>query len=198
MLQCIEKLKELGHELEAVEFPLINYMVPTYYILTTAEASSNLSRYDGIHFGYRSKEANDIPSTYKQSRSQGFGLEVKRRIMLGTFVLSAGYYDAYYTKAQKVRQLIKKRTDQVFDYYDFIMSPTTPHTAFKLGKQSDDPTVAYLEDIFTVHANIGGFPAISLPKGNHSNGLPFGIQFMAPQFKDSQLLNFSKYVMDEL
>lgn len=198
MLQSIEKLRELGHELEAVEFPLINYMVPTYYILTTAEASSNLSRYDGIHFGYRSKEANDIPSTYKQSRSQGFGLEVKRRIMLGTFVLSAGYYDAYYTKAQKVRQLIKKRTDQVFDNYDFIMSPTTPHTAFKLGKQSDDPTVAYLEDIFTVHANIGGFPAISLPKGKHSNGLPFGIQFMAPQFKDSQLLNFSKYVMDEL
>lgn len=194
----IEKLKGLGHELEAVDFPLINHMVPTYYVLTTAEASSNLSRFDGIHFGYRSQDANDIPTTYKKSRSQGFGEEVKRRIMLGTFVLSAGYYDAYYTKAQKVRQLIKEKTDQVFDNYDFIMSPTTPHTAFPLGNKSDDPTTAYLEDIFTVHANIGGYPAISLPKGEHSNGLPFGIQFMAPQFKDSQLLSFSNQVMNGL
>lgn len=194
----IEKLRGLGHELEAVDFPLINYMVPTYYVLTTAEASSNLSRFDGIHFGYRSQEANDIPTTYKKSRSQGFGEEVKRRIMLGTFVLSAGYYDAYYTKAQKVRQLIKDKTDRVFDNYDFIMSPTTPHTAFPLGNKSDDPTMAYLEDIFTVHANIGGYPAISLPKGEHSNGLPFGIQFMAPQFKDSQLLSFSNQVMNDL
>lgn len=194
----IEKLRGLGHELEAVDFPLINHMVPTYYVLTTAEASSNLSRFDGIHFGYRSQEANDIPTTYKKSRSQGFGEEVKRRIMLGTFVLSAGYYDAYYTKAQKVRQLIKDKTDQIFDNYDFIMSPTTPHTAFPLGNKSDDPTMAYLEDIFTVHANIGGYPAISLPKGEHSNGLPFGIQFMAPQFKDSQLLSFSNQVMNDL
>jgi aspartyl-tRNA(Asn)/glutamyl-tRNA(Gln) amidotransferase subunit A len=197
-LDLIEKLKSLGHELEAVDFPLINHMVPTYYVLTTAEASSNLSRFDGIHFGYRSQEANDIPTTYKKSRSQGFGQEVKRRIMLGTFVLSAGYYDAYYTKAQKVRGLIKQKTDQVFDNYDFIMSPTTPHTAFTLGNKSDDPTTAYLEDIFTVHANIGGYPAISLPKGKHSNGLPFGVQFMAPQFKDSQLLSFSNQVMNDL
>ena len=184
--------------MEGVDFPLLNYMVPTYYVLTTAEASSNLSRYDGIHFGYRSQQATDIPSTYKQSRSEGFGLEVKRRIMLGTFVLSAGYYDAYYTKAQKVRRLIKKRTDQVFDSYDLIMSPTTPHTSFKIGNQSDDPTVAYLEDIFTVHANIGGYPAISLPNGTHSNGLPFGVQFMAPTFHDSQLLTFSNQLMNDL
>mgnify|MGYP006073513187 FL=1 len=197
-LDIIEKLKALGHQLEAVDFPLINYMVPTYYVLTTAEASSNLSRFDGIHFGYRSKEANDIPTTYKKSRSQGFGEEVKRRIMLGTFVLSSGYYDAYYTKAQKVRKLIQETTDQVFDKYDFIMSPTTPHTAFEIGKKSDDPTTAYLEDIFTVHANLGGYPAISLPKGQHSNGLPFGIQFMAPQFKDSKLLSFSNQVMNGL
>ena len=197
-LETIEKLKALGHELEEVDFPLLNFMVPTYYVLTTAEASSNLSRFDGIHFGYRSQEANDIPTTYKKSRSQGFGQEVKRRIMLGTFVLSAGYYDAYYTKAQKVRQLIKEKTERLFDKYDFIMSPTTPHTAFPLGNKSDDPTTAYLEDIFTIHANIGGYPAISLPKGQHSNGLPFGIQFMAPPFKDSQLLSFSNQVMNDL
>jgi aspartyl-tRNA(Asn)/glutamyl-tRNA(Gln) amidotransferase subunit A len=197
-LENIEKLKSLGHTLIPVDFPFLDYMVPTYYVLTTAEASSNLSRYDGIHFGYRSSEAQDIPSTYKMSRTQGFGTEVKRRIMLGTFVLSSGYYDAYYTKAQKVRALISQKTKAIFDSCDFILSPTTPHTAFEIGQINDDPTKAYLEDIFTVHANLTGCPAISLPISKHSNGFPFGLQLMAPSFQDSDLLSFSKYLMNEL
>lgn len=196
-LKHIDKLKELGHTLIPIEFPLLDYMVPTYYVLTTAEASSNLSRFDGIHYGYRSPDAKDIPSTYKQSRTEGFGEEVKRRIMLGTFVLSAGYYDAYYTKAQRVRAKIAKKTDEIFNQCDFILSPTTPATAFKLGEISDDPTKAYLEDIFTVHANLVGCPAISLPLSKHSNNLPFGLQLMAPSFNDANLLTISKHIMDE-
>lgn len=193
---AIKNLKGLGHELTPVDFSYINQMVPTYYILTTAEASSNLSRFDGIRYGRRSADAADIPSVYKKSRTEGFGQEVKRRIMLGTFVLSSGYYDAYYTKAQKVRRILLEKTNQIFADHDFILCPTTPHTAFELGNTSDDPTQAYLEDIFTVHANIVGCPAISLPKGKHSNGKPFGIQLMAPSFKDKELLAFSEQIMN--
>src|SRR5690606_7728735 len=157
---------------------------------TTAEASSNLARYDGIHFGYRSPNATDLESTYKLSRTEGFGTEVKRRILLGTFVLSSGYYEAYYGQAQKARMLIKQETDQVFEDFDLMLSPTAPHTAFEIGKKQTDPTVMYLEDIFTVQANICGIPAVSLPLGQHSNGLPYGIQLMAPAFSEKKLLQF--------
>ncbi len=195
VLKSIEQLRADGHEVEAISFPYLDYMVPTYYVLTTAEASSNLSRYDGVHFGYRSESAKDVESTYVASRSEGFGPEVQRRIMLGTFVLSAGYYDAYYTKGQKVRRIITEKTEEIFSRYDFILTPTTPATAFGLGENIDDPITMYLQDIFTVQANLYGGPAISLPMGNHSNGLPFGIQLMASKFEESKLLSFSKELM---
>ena len=196
ILEKIEQLKKYGHKVVALDFPYLNYMVPTYYVLTTAEASSNLARYDGVHFGHRSAYAHDIASTYANSRTEGFGEEVQRRIMLGTFVLSAGYYDAYYTKAQKVRRLILDKTQAIFEKCDLILSPTSPHTALEIGKTYDDPTQLYLEDIFTAHANIVGMPAISLPTGKHSNGLPFGIQLMAPAFKDDELLAASNQIMN--
>ena len=196
MEKIITDLKAQGHEVQALDFPFLDYLVPIYYVLTTAEASSNLARFDGVHYGYRSPNAKDIPTTYTKSRTEGFGEEVKRRIMLGTFVLSAGYYDAYYSKAQKARRLISENTNKIFKEYDFILSPTTPHTAFDLNRKTADPTVMYLEDIFTVQANIVGCCAISLPMGQHSNGLPFGIQLMAPQRKDQELLAFSKHLMN--
>ena len=193
----IEHLKADGHTVESVEFPYLEHIVPVYYVLTTAEASSNLARFDGVHYGYRSVSATDIPSTYTKSRTEGFGEEVKRRIMLGTFVLSAGYYDAYYTKGQKVRRLLQDKTNEIFESYDFILSPTTPHTAFEIDRETADPTVMYLEDIFTVQANIVGCCAVSLPTGKHSNGLPFGIQLMGPNFKDKELLAFSHQIMNK-
>jgi aspartyl-tRNA(Asn)/glutamyl-tRNA(Gln) amidotransferase subunit A len=195
-LAVIEKLKADGHSVQAVEFPYLNQMVPTYYVLTTAEASSNLSRYDGVHFGYQSPNAEGVENTYKKSRSEGFGEEVQRRIMLGTFVLSHGYYDAYYTKGQKVRRVIQNKTTAIFDEADFIITPTTPTTAFEIGQNADDPITMYLQDIFTVQANLSGNPAISLPLGQHSNGLPFGIQVMAKHFAESDLLAFSGYMME--
>ncbi len=191
ILSTIMKLKSLGHIVEQVDFPLLEYLVPSYYMITTAEASSNLSRYDGIHYGYRSKQAYDLESTYKKSRTEGFGKEVKRRIMLGTFVLSAGYYDAYYAKAQKVRRLIKNATEKILTDYDFILTPTTTNVAFKIGQKTDDPIEMYLEDIFTVQANLAGMPAISLPLGKNKEGLPFGIQFMANAFEEEKLLAFA-------
>jgi len=197
LTETIETLKKSGHTVEPIDFPYLDYLVPCYYVLTTAEASSNLSRYDGVHYGYRSPNAFDLESTYKKSRTEGFGKEVKRRIMLGTFVLSSGYYDAYYSKAQKVRRLIRDKTQEIFNDYDFILLPTTPHTAFEIGKKTDDPIAMYLEDIFTVHANLAGIPAISLPIGKHSNGLPFGIQLMANKFEEKELLAFSKFLMEK-
>jgi aspartyl-tRNA(Asn)/glutamyl-tRNA(Gln) amidotransferase subunit A len=192
----INKLKADGHKVEGVDFPFLDYMVPAYYILTTAEASSNLSRYDGVHYGYRSPNATDLETTYTKSRTEGFGKEVKRRIMLGAFVLSAGYYDAYYSKAQKVRRIIQEKTQEIFKDYDFIVLPTAPSTAFEFGLGSEDPVRMYLEDIFTVQANLAGIPSISLPLGKHSNGLPFGVQVMANRFEEANLLAFSKYMMN--
>ena len=197
LIELIEQLKADGHTVTAVDFPFLDYVIPAYYVLTTAEASSNLSRYDGIHYGYRSKNATDLESTYKLSRSEGFGAEVKRRIMLGTFVLSSGYYDAYYSKAQKVRRILRDRTQSIFENNDFILLPSTPSTAFKLGERSADPIKMYLEDIYTVQANLCGVPAISLPLGKHSNGLPFGVQLMANTNQDSQLMAFSSRLMNE-
>lgn len=193
-LAALEKLKQNGHSVEAVDFPFLDFLVPTYYVLTTAEASSNLSRFDGVHFGYRSPNATDLESTYKKSRSEGFGKEVKRRIMLGTFVLSAGYYDAYYGKAQKVRNKIRQKTREILSGYDFIVTPSTPGTAFEFGKNSADPIKMYLEDIFTVQANIVGCPAISVPNGTHSNGLPIGLQIMGRDFEEGHLLNIAAQI----
>jgi aspartyl-tRNA(Asn)/glutamyl-tRNA(Gln) amidotransferase subunit A len=193
MEDTITKLKADGHEVEFVSFPYLEYMVPTYYVLTTAEASSNLSRFDGVHFGHRSSSAVGVEQTYKKSRSEGFGPEVQRRIMAGTFVLSHGYYDAFYTKGQKVRRVLKNRTEEILSQYDLILLPTTPSTAFELNAVKD-PIQMYLQDIFTVHANLTGHPAISLPLGKHSNGLPFGIQVMGKNFGEKDLFNFSSYL----
>lgn len=190
----MDALKAAGHTVEAIDFPYLDYLVPSYYVLTTAEASSNLSRFSGIHYGHRTSNATDLESTYKKSRSEGFGKEVKRRIMLGTFVLSAGYYDAYYSKAQKVRRMIKDKTQEILKDFDFILTPSTPGTAFEFGKNSADPIKMYLEDIFTVQANIAGVPAISVPCGVHSNGLPMGLQLMADYFEEEKLLNLASRI----
>lgn len=191
VLNKLEEFKKQGHTVEAVDFPYLDFLVPVYYVLTTAEASSNLSRFDGVHYGYRTKNATDLESTYKKSRSEGFGKEVKRRIMLGTFVLSAGYYDAYYAKGQKVRKLLQQKTFDILKQYDFIVTPSTPGPAFEFGKNSADPIKMYLEDIFTVQANIAGVPAISVPCGKHSNGLPMGIQLMANYFEEGKLFELA-------
>lgn len=156
-IELVEKWKSEGHQVEAVGFELMDYLIPTYYVLTTAEASSNLSRYDGIRYGHRSEEAEQFEEVYTKSRSEGFGKEVKRRIMLGSYVLSAGYYDAYYGKAQKIRGMIKQRFDTLFETYDFVVMPTTPSTAFRLGEQLDDPVAMYLSDVYTVPANLAGY-----------------------------------------
>lgn len=189
----IANLKAQNHDVELVSFPYLQYMVPAYYVLTTAEASSNLARFDGVHYGHRAADAQGVEATYKKSRSEGFGAEVKRRIMAGTFVLSHGYYDAYYTKAQKVRRVLVDKTEEIFSSFDFILLPTTPSTAFELNGVKD-PIQMYLQDIFTVHANLTGHPAISLPLGKHSNGLPFGIQVMAKKFDENGLFNFAEYL----
>jgi aspartyl-tRNA(Asn)/glutamyl-tRNA(Gln) amidotransferase subunit A len=193
MNQLIGQLKAKGHEVELVSFPYLDYVVPTYYVLTTAEASSNLSRFDGVHFGYRSTDAKGVEETYKKSRSEGFGEEVKRRIMAGTFVLSHGYYDAYYTKAQKVRRVLQDKTNEILANYHFILLPTTPSVAFDKGGVKD-PIQMYLQDIFTVHANLSGHPALSIPVGKHSSGLPFGIQIMASNFDENGMLNLAQYI----
>jgi aspartyl-tRNA(Asn)/glutamyl-tRNA(Gln) amidotransferase subunit A len=188
--QQIEQLRSAEHTVETVSFPYLEQMVPTYYVLTTAEASSNLSRFDGVHYGYRAPEAKGVEDTYKKSRSNGFGPEVKRRIMAGTFVLSHGYYDAYYTKAQKVRRVLRDKTEEILREYDVILTPSTPSTAFALNSVKD-PIQMYLQDIFTVHANLTGHPAISLPLGKHSNGMPFGIQLMGSAFGEKDLFSIA-------
>lgn len=190
MIAVIDQLKAEGHIVEPVSFPYLDYMVPTYYVLTTAEASSNLSRFDGVHYGYRAPNAQGVENTYKLSRSEGFGPEVKRRIMAGTFVLSNEFYDAYYTKGQKVRRVLQNKTKEIFEKFDFILTPTTPAAAFDLNGVSD-PIQMYLQDIYTVHANLTGNPAISLPLGKTTDNMPFGIQLMAAPFQEAELFNFS-------
>lgn len=195
-LDFIEKLKQLGHELTPISFPFLDVLVPVYYTLTTAEASSNLSRFAGMHYGKRSEKAKDLETTIKFSRTEGFGTEVKRRIMTGTFVLSSGYYDAYYSKAQKVRRVVKNHTDALFSEYDFIVSPTSPTVAFGIGEKASNPIAMYLADIFTVHANIAGNPAISIPFGEDENGMPIGMQLMAASGMDAKLLAFSEHLSE--
>lgn len=202
--KLLNDLKEDNHIVEALDFEFLDYIVPAYYILTTAEASSNLSRYDGVRYGYRSKQAiADLTEFYKRNRSEGFGKEVKRRIMLGTFVLSAGYYDAYFSRAQKVRRLLVEKTEMVFNGlsrgkqgFDFILMPVSPTIAFKIGEKTGDPVAMYLADIYTVFANLTGIPAIALPLFRHSSGMPFGVQLMAKRFDELSLLQCSRYLME--
>jgi len=191
----IEKLKDNGHTVQAIDFPLAEYLLPTYYILATAEASSNLSRYDGVRYGYRSKNTTDLASMYKKTRAEGFGKEVQRRILLGTFALSSSYYDAYYSKAQKVRRLIRDKTKEIFKNFDFIIMPTAPTTAYKLGEKRENPLEEYLTDLFSVQANVAGVPGISVPCGKDQQGLPIGLQIIADDFEEAKLFQFSEMVM---
>ncbi len=197
ILASLEQFKKLGHQIEYVSFNLLDYLVPTYYILTTAEASSNLSRFDGVHYGYRNTEAESLNSLYKLSRAEGFGEEVKRRIMLGTFVLSAGYYDAYYQKAQQVRRLIREKVEELLKEHDFLISPVTPTPAFKMGENSQDPLVMYMADIYTVLASLAGIPAVALPLGNNRAGLPLSVQLMTKHFNEQELLSLSHSFLDK-
>jgi aspartyl-tRNA(Asn)/glutamyl-tRNA(Gln) amidotransferase subunit A len=187
----IEKLKDEGHQVEEVSLPMTEYTIATYYILTTAEASSNLARYDGARFGYRTDNYSNLEEMYVNSRTEGFGSEVKRRIMLGTYVLSSGYYDAYYRKAQKVRRLIKEDFDKVFQQVDLLITPTTPTTAFKIGEKSDNPLEMYLSDIYTTSANLAGIPGINIPIAKSKDGLPIGMQVLAKQFDEEKLISFA-------
>ena len=195
--QLSDQLKKDGHETEEIDFNLIDFIVPAYYVLTTAEASSNLSRYDGVRYGYCHKnDSRDLTEFYKKTRSKGFGKEVKRRIMLGTFVLSEGYYDAYFTKAQQIRRLLVNQTTEIFKRFDALILPTVPSTAFEAGRMQKDPMAMYLADIYTVYANLTGTPAISLPLFKHSNGMPFGLQVITNKHNELTLLEFSDMLMN--
>ncbi len=197
--ECLEELKKAGHEVKPVSFSLTDFIVPTYYILTTAEASSNLARYDGARFGYQSaKPAENLSTFYQQNRTEGFGKEVKRRIMLGTFVLSTGYYEAYFTKAQRVREQLTEQTELVFNNFDFILAPNSPTIAYKLGEKNKDPLAMYMGDIFTVFANLTGVPAISLPVFKHSSNLPFGLQVLSSPHNEVSLQRFSHQLMQTI
>ncbi|MBA2563291.1 MAG: Asp-tRNA(Asn)/Glu-tRNA(Gln) amidotransferase subunit GatA [Chitinophagaceae bacterium] len=194
--RLIEKMKKDGFTVEPLEFEWLEYVVPTYYVLTTAEASSNLSRYDGIRFGPSiASKKTDLTNFYTTTRSNGFGKEVKRRIMLGTFVLSAGYYDAYFTKAQQVRRILCEQTKSIFKKYDALIIPTVTSTAFNLDEISKDPIAMYLADIYTVYANLVGIPGISVPLFKHSDGLPFGLQIMSNKCNELSLLRFSDLML---
>lgn len=195
-LAFIEQLKQDGYQVKELEFDLIDYIVPTYYVLTTAEASSNLSRFDGVRYGYQSTPVKEeLTEFYSANRSEGFGKEVQRRIMLGTFVLSAGYYDAYYTKAQQVRRKLYEQTKLVFSEVDVLLMPVSPSTAFKIGEKNNNPVEMYLADIYTVFANLVGIPGLSIPLFQHSNGLPFGLQMMTKHFDEVSLLRLANTFM---
>ncbi len=191
----LNDLKSEGHTVDEVGFDLLEYLIATYYVISTAEASSNLARFDGVHYGYRSKGASEMDTVYKRSRTEGFGKEVKNRIMLGTFVLSSGYYDAYYSRAQKVRRILTDKIRGILKDYDFIVMPTSPTVAFKFGEKTDNPVEMYLADIYTVLANLTGIPAISLPLAEDKNGLPIGVQLLADKFQETKLLAFSNKLM---
>ena len=184
----IAVLKEAGHRVQEISFEMMEYLVPCYYVLTTAEASSNLSRFDGVRYGHQTEDFEDIAELYKNTRSEGFGTEVKRRIMMGTFVLSVGYFDAYFAKAQKVRRMICDKVNEIFDSVDFLLMPTTTDMAWKIGELVDDPVQMYLSDIFTVLANLTGLPAISVPIENNNQELPYGLQLIGTKFADERLI----------
>ncbi len=190
----IDGLRSAGAGIVEISLPHLDYTIPTYYVLATAEASSNLERYDGARYGHRAAEVDELDEMYVRSRTEGFGPEVKRRIMLGTFVLSAGYYDAYYRKAQRVRRLIKEDYDEVFGKVDAIISPTAPTTAFRLGEKTSDPLQMYVSDIFTVSANLAGIPGISVPAGKDSQCLPIGVQLLGRQFEEETILTLANFI----
>ena len=191
----IDYAKDCGAEIVDISLPHTNYALPTYYIVAPAEASSNLARYDGVKYGFRAKGENLI-DMYEKTRSEGFGAEVQRRIMIGTYVLSSGYYDAYYLKAQKVRKLIKNDFDEAYKKVDAILTPSTPSSAFKIGEKKDDPISMYLNDIFTVPVNLAGLPAISIPAGHDATGYPLGLQIIGKAFKEQEILNLA-YAMED-
>jgi len=190
--QSIENFRSLGAKIVDVELPYAKYGIAVYYIIATAEASSNLARYDGVRYGFRAEEAATLRQMYFKTREEGFGAEVKRRIMLGTYVLSSGYYDAYYSKAQKVRALVKRDYQKAFTSCDAILTPTSPSAAFKIGEKSEDPLAMYLNDVYTVSANLAGTPAISIPSGLSSDGLPIGAQLIGNFWSEDKLLNLAR------
>ncbi len=198
ILNVVDELKLEGYEVKEVSLPKTEYTIAVYYILTTAEASSNLARFDGARYGVRADDYTNLKEMYLNSRTQGFGKEVKRRIMLGTYVLSSGYYDAYYRKAQKVRRLIKEDFDKTFSEVDLLITPTTPTTAFKIGEKSDDPLQMYLSDIYTTSANLAGIPGISIPIGKNSENLPIGLQILSQQFEEAKIFQLAKHIQDEI
>ncbi|PTU76308.1 Asp-tRNA(Asn)/Glu-tRNA(Gln) amidotransferase subunit GatA [Pseudomonas mangrovi] len=188
VMAVVEELKKLGATVKQISLPNMQHAIPAYYVIAPAEASSNLSRFDGVRFGYRCENPQNLEDLYKRSRAEGFGAEVKRRIMVGTYALSAGYYDAYYLKAQKIRRLIKNDFVRAFEEVDLILGPTTPNLAWKLGEKNDDPVAAYLEDIYTITANLAGVPGLSMPAG-FVDGLPVGVQLLGNYFQEARLLN---------
>ena len=194
-LEAIAVLKRDGNIVEEVEFPMLKYVLPAYYLLTMAEASSNMSRYDGVRYGSRAEDSHNLSDLYINTRTEGFGNEVKRRIMLGTFVLSAGYYDAYYGKAQKIRKIVREKTLELLTLYDYILSPTTPGTAFKIGEKRANPIEIYLEDLFTVQPSMAGVPAISLPIKPKSGSLPLGLQVIGNDFEENKLYSIGEYFL---
>lgn len=198
ILNIVDELKIEGYEVKEVSLPKTEYTIATYYILTTAEASSNLARFDGARYGFRANDYSNLKEMYLNSRTQGFGKEVKRRIMLGTYVLSSGYYDAYYRKAQKVRRLIKEDFDNAFKQVDLLITPTTPTVAFKIGEKSDDPLQMYLSDIYTTSANLAGIPGMSIPIGKNSDNLPIGLQILSQQFQEEKIFHLAKHIQDEI
>ncbi|HZY10601.1 MAG TPA: Asp-tRNA(Asn)/Glu-tRNA(Gln) amidotransferase subunit GatA, partial [Bacteroidota bacterium] len=194
IMKKIDTLRENGAVIKEVSLPHSEYTIATYYILTTAEASSNLARYDGARYGKRATSADSLKEMYTLSRTEGFGDEVKRRIMLGTYVLSAGYYDTYYRKGQKVRRLIKEDFDKTFQEVDCLITPTSPTTAFKIGEKVDDPLTMYLSDVYTVSANLAGIPGISIPCGKDHRGLPIGLQILGKQFDEETILRVADFL----
>ena len=188
VLQAAEELKKKGAIVEEFDLSLVEYAIPAYYVIACAEASSNLARFDGVKYGYRTKEYEGLHNMYKKSRSEGFGPEVKRRIMLGSFVLSSGYYDAYYLKALRTKALIKQAFDKAFEKYDVILGPAAPTTAPKLGQSLSDPIKMYLGDIYTISVNLAGLPGISLPCGKDKNGLPIGLQLIGNCFEEKKII----------
>ncbi len=196
ILAKVDQLKAAGAQVENMHLPMTKYAIAAYYIIATAEASSNLARYDGVRYGFRALDAKDLNDMYQSTRSEGFGEEVKRRILLGTYVLSAGYYDAYYKKAMQVRRLIQEEMLNALSEYDALITPTTPTTAFKLGEKIDDPLTMYLMDIYTVTANLAGICALNVPAGKHSNGLPVGLQIMSGAFKEEMLFRIASKIKE--
>jgi aspartyl-tRNA(Asn)/glutamyl-tRNA(Gln) amidotransferase subunit A len=190
----LDDLEAAGARLQPIELPHEKYAVPTYYVIATAEASSNLARYDGVRYGFRSPHAEELAAMYADTRSAGFGAEVKRRILLGTFVLSSGYYDAYYGRAQRVRTLLRNDFDAAFESVDVVIGPATPSTAFAIGEKADDPLAMYLSDVFTVTANLTGLPGISVPCGRDADGLPIGVQILGPMYGEQKMLQAARLI----